>query len=173
MAKNNSSKLAPILIAIGALSYFMFSSRNSEPPAPSETVEAKSSSTRSNAAAEGDSSSGAGKARTVYTAGPGKIPDNLPDDLRKQLTAPPPPIPDDIKRQINSPPPPLPDDLKAQLEAPPPPLPPDLKAQLEAPPPPLPPDIQRALSTPPRVVTEAEVNDPNYVPPEYLEEDLE
>ena len=57
-------------------------------------------------------------------------------------------------------PPELPEDLKRQLEAPPAELPPDLKRQLEAPPPPLPEDIKRALATPPRIVTEDEVNTP-------------
>ncbi|MCB0344702.1 MAG: hypothetical protein KDD66_06280 [Bdellovibrionales bacterium] len=169
MASNSSSKLVPILIAVGALSYFMFSSKDTSKPAQPSAVEAKSSTSRGALTSRGDSSSGVNHPPTVVTAGPGKIPDNIPDDLRKQLEAPPPPIPDDIRKQLNSPPPPLPPDLKAQLEAPPPPLPADLKAQLEAPPPPLPPDIQRALQTPPRIVTEAEVNDPNYIPPEFVE----
>jgi hypothetical protein len=69
-------------------------------------------------------------------------------------------LPEDLKRQLSAPPPELPDDLKRQLSAPPPELPADLKAQLEAPPPELPDDIKQAMTTPPRVVTLDEVNKP-------------
>lgn len=52
----------------------------------------------------------------------------------------------------------LPEDLKAQLNAPPSELPEDIKEQLTSLPPELPEDIKRALETPPRVVTFDEVN---------------
>lgn len=73
-------------------------------------------------------------------------------------------IPSDFKAQLDSLPPELPEDLKQQMMNPPTELPEDLKAQLNAAPPPIPEDIRRAMETPPRVVTEAEVNDPNWKP---------
>lgn len=70
-------------------------------------------------------------------------------------------LPDDLKAQLNAPPPELPDDLKRQLELPPQELPEDLKAQLKAPPPELPDDIKESLKQPPRIVTLEEVNGVN------------
>ena len=94
------------------------------------------------------------------------VPNELPEEMKQQLTNPPPELPEDLKAQLNAPPPELPEDLKRQLDAPPPDLPPDLKAQLEAPPPEIPEDIKRALETPPRVVSLDEVNNPPPRPPE-------
>ncbi len=54
----------------------------------------------------------------------------------------------------------LPEDLKQQLNAPPPELPADLKAQLQATPGELPDDIKRSLQIPPRIVSIDEVNRP-------------
>lgn len=168
----NSAKLVPVLIAVGTLAFFALRETAREPtPDEPPAVEVPQRPTAQEAASRPSADFSSATAGRVVTASPGRIPDNLPDDLRRQLEAPPPPIPEDIQRQISSPPPPLPDDLRRQLESPPPPLPDDLKAQLEAPPPPLPPDMQRALQTPPRIVTEAEVNDPNYIPPPLLEEE--
>ena len=93
-----------------------------------------------------------------------EIPANLPPEMVRQLTQPPPPLPPDLKAQLNAPPPELPEDLKRQLNSPPPSLPPDLQAQLNTPPPPIPEDIQKALETPPRVVDIEEVNNPDAIP---------
>ena len=93
-----------------------------------------------------------------------EIPANLPPEMVRQLTSPPPPLPPDMQAQLNAPPPELPEDLKRQLNSPPPTLPPDLQAQLNTPPPPIPEDIQKALETPPRVVDIEEVNNPDAIP---------
>lgn len=86
--------------------------------------------------------------------------ENLPEDLKRDLTEPPPPLPEDMERQLKEPPPELPDDLKAQLNAPPAPLPPDMQKQLDSPPPEIPDDIKRAMETPPQPVSIDEVNTP-------------
>lgn len=96
---------------------------------------------------------------------PKEVPyDELPEDIKRAAknseSNDPNDLPDDLKAQLNAPPPELPDDLRRQLEMPPQELPPDLKAQLEAPPPPIPDDIKRALAIPPRTVSIDEVNTP-------------
>lgn len=163
-----------LLIAVGALAYFAWLSRERMAPKPSVPADSTGNVTGQTQMDQApiapdisDDLSGPSVGEETPSREQTGLPsdaagavDELPQDIQDALKGPAPTLPEDLKRQLDAPPPELPEDLKRQLESPPPQLPDDLKAQLEAPPPELPEDIKRALATPPRVVSIEEVNTP-------------
>lgn len=138
-----------VLVALAALAYFSSgrsAGNHQERPQPE----------RSSAPTPGDAAKPApGDSAQVASGGPG-VPSS---GVVTQPPAAPGTQADAFvkKMQANNE---LPDDLKRQLAAPPPELPEDLKAQLHAPPPELPEDLKQQMLIPPRTVTIDEVNHP-------------
>ena len=158
--ENNSGKISTyvsVLVAIGAVSYFILSS------GPKQQEQAsKNLSTENSSVTEQKVSINTPSTSTQEIKGPKLEDGKLPNGMQLVVPNAPKGLPADLAAQLKQGPTELPEDLKAQLNSEPPPLPDDLQAQIDNPnPPEIPLDIQEALKKPARTVTLEEVNNPN------------